>query len=1010
MNKLIVAAAGFLTALVLVTGYHMIAHPPGNVLAQDADTLPEAPAFYSYEVTDEGIELTWNSDSDSTETEYVLYRRVLPYERLSEYATFPRSGNQMSFTDTNVEPGLQYLYRVAGVNSAGEGPKSDPERVTVPGERLEVPPDLAGRYTEQGIELTWGAPTNAAVTDYQVYRGKFRADGEGLDGAVSKYTKVRADSDPMTYLDTNVDQGAKYRYRVAGVNATGEGFKTTWLDIQATISEPDSVPGKPQRLKGISTEQGIALTWSPPPDSIVTEYQVYRGTFLDDGDNLAGGDGAMSKYATVPADSDPKTYLDANVDPGVGYRYRVKAVNDAGEGGISLWLDIFVNSPATGAPAIAGAAQVGRTLTADTSGIADANGLDDATFSYQWLRGDQPIADATESTYTLAEDDLDRTVQVRVSFTDDHGFEETLTSEPTAAVAPPNRAATGRPTINGALVVGQTLTADTSGIADEDALENAVPSYRWSRNDGTADTHIADAGEVSYTLVSDDEGKTIKVKVSFTDDEGNQESLTSDPTGKVVWDAPPEEVLFHREEVTGEGIELIWTSNSDSTETEYVLYRRVLPHEKLSEYATVLRSGNSTSFTDTKVEPGLQYLYRVTGVNSAGEGPKSSPVTLIMPGERLEAPADLAAVYTEQGMEVTWSAPANAGITDYQVYRGIFRADGEGLDGAVSKYVKIPADGDPMTYLDTNVEEGAKYRYRVAAVNATGEGFKTTWLDVPATISETEVTTAATGSPTISGIVRVGETLTADVAGISDGDGLVNAVFSYRWSRNDGTTDTHIADAAGVSYTLVSEDEGKTIKVEVRFTDDAGNQESLTSEPTEAVGAMNQLATGQPVIVGIVPGGRDADGGHLGDRRCRRPGERPQLQLSMAQERRDDGHGDCGRNRLQLHLGRCRSGRHPQGPGVLHRQPGLLGNSHQRPYRDGRAGEPPGHGRARASRVPAGGRDAGSGHVAYRRRRRHDWVGLQVRVVPRPVRSAIGYALGRPNRKRDGVKLHADGG
>ena len=852
MNKLIVAAAGFLTALVLVTGYHMIAHPPGNVLAQDADTLPEAPAFYSYEVTDEGIELTWNSDSDSTETEYVLYRRVLPYERLSEYATFPRSGNQMSFTDTNVEPGLQYLYRVAGVNSAGEGPKSDPERVTVPGERLEVPPDLAGRYTEQGIELTWGAPTNAAVTDYQVYRGKFRADGEGLDGAVSKYTKVRADSDPMTYLDTNVDQGAKYRYRVAGVNATGEGFKTTWLDIQATISEPDSVPGKPQRLKGISTEQGIALTWSPPPDSIVTEYQVYRGTFLDDGDNLAGGDGAMSKYATVPADSDPKTYLDANVDPGVGYRYRVKAVNDAGEGGISLWLDIFVNSPATGAPAIAGAAQVGRTLTADTSGIADANGLDDATFSYQWLRGDQPIADATESTYTLAEDDLDRTVQVRVSFTDDHGFEETLTSEPTAAVAPPNRAATGRPTINGALVVGQTLTADTSGIADEDALENAVPSYRWSRNDGTADTHIADAGEVSYTLVSDDEGKTIKVKVSFTDDEGNQESLTSDPTGKVVWDAPPEEVLFHREEVTGEGIELIWTSNSDSTETEYVLYRRVLPHEKLSEYATVLRSGNSTSFTDTKVEPGLQYLYRVTGVNSAGEGPKSSPVTLIMPGERLEAPADLAAVYTEQGMEVTWSAPANAGITDYQVYRGIFRADGEGLDGAVSKYVKIPADGDPMTYLDTNVEEGAKYRYRVAAVNATGEGFKTTWLDVPATISETEVTTAATGAPTISGIVRVGETLTADVAGISDGDGLVNAVFSYRWSRNDGTTDTHIADAAGVSYTLVSEDEGKTIKVEVRFTDDAGNQESLTSEPTEAVGAMNQLATGQPVIVGIV--------------------------------------------------------------------------------------------------------------------------------------------------------------
>ena len=43
------------------------------------------------------------------------------------------------------------------------------------------------------------------------------------------------------------------------------------------------------------------------------------------------------------------------------------------------------NSPASGAPAITGTAQVGETLTADTSGIADADGLDNAAFSYQWL-------------------------------------------------------------------------------------------------------------------------------------------------------------------------------------------------------------------------------------------------------------------------------------------------------------------------------------------------------------------------------------------------------------------------------------------------------------------------------------------------------------------------------------------------------------------------------------------------------------------------------------------------
>ena len=49
------------------------------------------------------------------------------------------------------------------------------------------------------------------------------------------------------------------------------------------------------------------------------------------------------------------------------------------------------NTPATGAPTITGTAQVGETLAADTTGIADADGLDSAAFSYQWLANDAEI-------------------------------------------------------------------------------------------------------------------------------------------------------------------------------------------------------------------------------------------------------------------------------------------------------------------------------------------------------------------------------------------------------------------------------------------------------------------------------------------------------------------------------------------------------------------------------------------------------------------------------------------
>ena len=93
------------------------------------------------------------------------------------------------------------------------------------------------------------------------------------------------------------------------------------------------------------------------------------------------------------------------------------------------------NSPATGAPAITGTARVGETLTADTSGIADADGLTGASFSYQWLADGTDISGATGSTYTLASTDRGKAVKVKVSFTDDAGNSETLTSAATAAVA-----------------------------------------------------------------------------------------------------------------------------------------------------------------------------------------------------------------------------------------------------------------------------------------------------------------------------------------------------------------------------------------------------------------------------------------------------------------------------------------------------------------------------------------------------------------------------------------------
>ena len=94
------------------------------------------------------------------------------------------------------------------------------------------------------------------------------------------------------------------------------------------------------------------------------------------------------------------------------------------------------NEPATGAPTIGGTPQVGKTLTASISDIADADGLDNASFEYQWMRGTTDIQGAADSSYTLVSADEGETIKVRVSFTDDDGHAESLTSAVTEAVAP----------------------------------------------------------------------------------------------------------------------------------------------------------------------------------------------------------------------------------------------------------------------------------------------------------------------------------------------------------------------------------------------------------------------------------------------------------------------------------------------------------------------------------------------------------------------------------------------
>ena len=713
------------------------------------------------------------------------------------------------------------------------------------------------------------------------------SDPDGLDEAAFSYQWVSSDgtedtdiagATAATYTPSASDLSKTIKVRVSFTDNAGNAVSLTSV---ATATVAPTVPTEPLRLtvsRG-SQVQELDASWEAPDSnggSAITGYRVQWKETADSWDTAAD----VSEAAVAGT-----THTITGLTGGAEYAVRVVAINDVGAGpasseatgtpagGVSQQNVEPENSQASGRPAVSGSAQVGQTLTADTSGIADEDGLTNVVFSYQWMADDTNIRDATGSSYTLTEDDEGKTITVTVSFTDAEGNPETLTSDPTGEVAAkPNIQATGQPTISGTVRVGETLTADVTGIADEDGLNQVVFSYQWIRNDGNADEDIAGATGSSYTLTGDDEGKTVKVTVSFTDDSGNTESLPSYPTGKVA--AKPNSDPTGAPAISGTAqVGQTLTANVTGIDDEDGLENAEFTYQWIRNDGTEdadIPGATASTHTPDENDVGKALKVRVSFTDDADHGETlTSPPTAAVTAAAVTAPPltatldsvpashDGSTVFTfelhfseefklsylvlrDQAFTITGGTVSRATRVDkgLNIKREIHvQPDGDGAVTIVLPVTTDCADDGAICTVD-----GKKLSTRLE-LTVSGPG------GAPPTTDEPAPNTQATGLPTISGTVRVGETLTADVTGIADEDGLTNVVFSYQWMAYD----TNIQDATGSSYTLVSDDEGRTIKVTVSFTDAEGHQESRTSEPTGAVeAAPNTSATGQPTISGTV--------------------------------------------------------------------------------------------------------------------------------------------------------------
>ncbi len=474
-------------------------------------------------------------------------------------------------------------------------------------------------------------------------------------------------------------------------------------------------------------------------------------TLTADTDAISDDDGmenAVFTHQWLAGETDIKnatgsSYTLTENERGKAVRVRVSFTDDAGNpetrtslatAGVEPRSDV----PATGAPVIMGTARVGETLTADTSGISDDDGLNQVAYRYQWLADGADIAGATARAYTLTADDEGAIIRVRVSFTDDAGNEESLTSKATEPVSlavqqqSANSPATGAPTIGGTAQVGETLTASTSGIGDGDGLSSVAYQYQWLTNGA----NIAGATGSTYTLVDVDEGAAIRVQVSFTDDAGHEESLTSKATDAVAAAEPadpPAPPTGLTAAASHDQVVLSWDDPQDDSITGYVILRRNRATTAPGEFTELVADTGSavTTYTDDSVAAETLYTYRIRAINEYGVSELSRWARADTPAPPVPAmPTGLTAAASHDQVVLSWDDPQDASITGYVILRR------NRATTAPGEFTELVSDtGSAVTtYTDHGVSADTSYTYRIKAINEHGVSELSRWAraDTPA--------------------------------------------------------------------------------------------------------------------------------------------------------------------------------------------------------------------------------------------------------------------------------------
>ena len=465
---------------------------------------------------------------------------------------------------------------------------------------------------------------------------------------------------------------------------------------------------------------------------------------------------------------------------------------------------------------------------------------------------------------------------------------------------PANHAATGEPAITGTARAEQVLTADASPIMDTDGLPSSF-TYQWIRvdADGTSNpVDITDANAETYTLTDDDEGKKVKVKVSFTDELSGEEERTSAayPSSGTVTAAGPNTAptAANNTVTTGEDMAYAFTAGDfgflDTDTGDTLASVKIVTPPGLGTLAldgtAVMADAVVTkaqidadmlTFTPARDAHGDPYTTFTFKVN---DGTDDSADAYTMTIDVTDAPAPVCTAPSFGDRREIWSGTVT--VEEFSFMGSVtgygFQSPSIGISSLLpsadfsigsNNYaiagLSVQNSGDLIFNVAGNTQltatekaalrlhvcdEDLDFSVAVSRMEDTRYGWtatldwshpvvtRTVYLSLPANND-------ATGEPAISGTAQAGQVLTADASPIMDTDGLTGVDFTYQWLRVDAdgmSNPADITDATAATYTLTAADAGKKVKVQVSFTDELSGEEERTSAAYPSSGTVTASA------------------------------------------------------------------------------------------------------------------------------------------------------------------------